>query len=103
MIFKIIKGAFDHLTETQQTLLMSNMRRTARAQKSMLSRKSNPEKIEYIKNLVIEIFTEVKYSSILMFNAIFEEGDIHRALSNTPVSNIMNFIIEDLNILDKIF
>lgn len=53
--------------------------------------------------MATDILKEVNYSSILMFNLIFEEGDMQKAFSNNTFHSIMNFVVEDLNLLSRIF
>ena len=82
-----------------QNKLLSNMRMVSKAQKSNLSGLTQDQKAEYLKGLVTDIFKEVNYSSIIIFNAVFEEGDMYKAVGNKPFYLIMNYVIEDLFLL----
>ena len=53
-----------------QNKLLSNMRMVSKAQKSNLSGLTQDQKAEYLKGLVTDIFKEVNYSSIIIFNAV---------------------------------
>lgn len=53
--------------------------------------------------MATDIFMEVDYSSILMFNLIFGDGDMYKAFSNNTFHSIVNFVVEDLNLLSRIF
>ena len=72
-----------------QNKLLSNMRMVSRAQKSNLSGLTQDQKAEYLKGLVTDIFKVVNYESILIFNAVFDEGDMHKAIGNKPFYLIM--------------
>ena len=41
--------------------------------------------------------------AILMFNNIFDEGEFSKIFSNNPIQNLMNYLIEEMELLGKIF
>ena len=59
--------------------------------------------MEFIKGIISDILKEVNFLSILLFNAMFEEGEMHKCFGNTPFLGIMNYVVEDLNLLPRIF
>ena len=42
-------------------------------------------------------------TAILMFNTIFDEGDFAKIFSNNPIQTLMNYLIEEMQLLSKIF
>jgi hypothetical protein len=53
--------------------------------------------------LAERLLKNVNRTSILVFNAIFEEGELYRAFGNNPFQAIMNYIVEELHLLSLIF
>ena len=42
-------------------------------------------------------------TAICLFRALFLDGDLHKAVSNNPFQNVMNYLIEDLELFPRIF
>lgn len=49
------------------------------------------------------MFQTVDMTAILLFKALFLDGDLYKAVSNNPFQTVMNYLIDDFELLPRIF
>ena len=49
------------------------------------------------------MFQTVDMTAILLFKALFLDGDLYKVVSNNPFQTVMNYLIDDLELLPRIF
>ena len=74
-ILKIVEESYDFLSSSHQNKLITNLKIASKSLKYFLNKLNPPDlKTQYLKELVKRILKTVSISSILAFNAVFEEG-----------------------------
>ena len=56
-----------------------------------------------MKKLIGKVLEEVNMTGILLFQALFLDGELHKAISNNPFQTVMNYLIDDFELLPRIF
>ena len=103
MLLRVGKEQFDMLSESLRNKLLSNIRTASRSLKAVINKMNHDQKSSYVRKMIADLLETVDLRSLLLFNAIFEEGELFRVFSNNPFQTIMNYLIEELNLLTKIF